>query len=68
LVAGGVARLSNFVVAAQQGGTKVVVYDRALANKLFEYIVAEGAISSLAVADRDADGNGDIIVIAGRYL
>jgi hypothetical protein len=68
LVAGAVARLSNFVVAAQQGGTKVVVYDRALANKLSEYIVAEGAISSLAVADLDADGNGDVIVLAGRCL
>ncbi len=68
LLAGGISRSGNFVVAAQQGGRKAVAYDRALANKLFEYTIVDGAISSLAVADLDADGSGDIVFLAGKYF
>ena len=68
MLAGGISRSGNFVVAAQEGGKKVVVYDRSLAMRLFDFQAAEGTISSIAVADLDADGSGDIVVLAGPHV
>jgi len=68
LLAGGVSSLGNFVAAAQQGGSKVVVYNRNLTDKLYDYVVPGDSILAVGVAGLDVDGGRDVILMTGTKL
>jgi len=68
LLAGGVSSLGNFVAAAQQGGRNLVVFNRTLTDKLYEYAVPGDSILALGVAAVDADGGRDVVLLTGTKL
>jgi hypothetical protein len=68
LLAGGVSSRGNFVAAAQQGGKHLVVYNRILTDKLYEYVVPDDSILALGVAALDVDGGRDVVLLTGTKL
>ena len=68
LLAGGVSDAGNFVAAAQQGGTRLVVYDRTLADKTYEFAVPGDSILALGVGGVDRDGGSDVVLLTKSKL
>ena len=58
----------SFVVAAQQGGTRIEIFSDNLQKCFFNGVLPVDSITSLAVADIDGDGNCDFIIWAGRQI
>jgi hypothetical protein len=59
--------LGNFIVAAQQGGTRIKIFSDNL-QELFSGVLPVDSLTSLAVADIDGDGSSDIIFTAGKEI
>ena len=68
IACGVVSGSGNFVVAAQQGGQKVLAFSRDLNQKMFEITTQGAGISSVIAADVDGDGQKDIVLLAGDRL
>jgi hypothetical protein len=68
MLAGGVSDLGNFVAAAQQGGTRLVVYNRTLTDKIFEFTVPGDSILALGVGAVDRDGGSDVVLLTKAKL
>ncbi len=68
IAVGVVSRSGNFIVVAQRGGQKVMVFSRDLSQKMFEVTTTGAGISSVAAADIEGTGEKDVIVLAGDRL
>ncbi len=67
ILSGGAVPGGLLVAVAERGGKRIFGFDRLLA-KQFEAQVSDGMISSIVVADADAEGRNDLVVSAGASL
>ena len=55
------------VVAAQNGGNRIIGFDGSLATRLFD-VQVEDVLQDVIVADADNDGRNDVVAAAGSKL
>ena len=67
-IAGGRIPGGTMVVAAEQGGSRLLAYDASLVTKLFDVQISEGMISDIIVADVDGDGRNDAVITTGSHI
>lgn len=67
ILAAGVKANATMIVAAERGGKRVVGLDASLA-KMFDIELGSGAISTISIADINADGNKDVLISSGGNL
>ncbi|MFZ1976925.1 MAG: hypothetical protein WAV76_03130, partial [Bacteroidota bacterium] len=68
MIAAAQSSSEKFVIAAQQGGTRVEIFSENLQECFFNGVLPVDSITSLAAADIDGDGNCDIILWAGKEI
>ncbi len=66
-IAGGQIPGALMVVAAQNGGKRIIGFDGTLASRLFDIQVGD-TLLDVIVADADNDGRNDVVVTAGSGL
>ena len=67
MIAASQSSSGNFIVAAQQGGTRMKIFSADL-SELSDVVLPVDSLTSLALADIDGDGSSDIIFTAGKEI